>query len=76
MSDPVNHPPHYNFGKVECIDALESALTGLDGFEAYCTGAALKYLWRWKHKGGVEDLRKAEWYLKRLIEHKLPKAAS
>lgn len=65
--DPVNRPSHYTSGKVECIDAIEAATTGLTGAEAYHTGAALKYLWRWKHKNGVEDLRKARWHLDRLI---------
>jgi len=63
----VNHPEHYTAGKVECIDALEAATTGLEGLEAICTGNAIKYLWRWKHKNGVEDLKKARWYLNRLI---------
>ena len=66
--DNVNHPPHYTAGGVECIDAIESATTGLTGAEAYSTGAAIKYLWRWKKKNGIEDLQKARWYLDRLIE--------
>lgn len=65
--DKVNHPSHYTTGKVECIDALEAATTGLEGIEAVCTANAIKYLWRWKHKNGVEDLKKARWYLDRLI---------
>ena len=65
--DTVNHPGHYNQGKVECIDAIEAATTGLEGIEAVCTGNAIKYLWRWKQKNGVEDLRKAEWYINRLL---------
>ncbi len=71
MSDPVdnvNHPVHYTAGDIECIDAIESATTGLTGIEAYNTGAAIKYLWRWKRKNGVEDLQKAQWYINRLIE--------
>ena len=64
----VNHPPHYTAGKVECIDALESATTGLHGIEAVCTANAIKYLWRWKQKNGVEDLQKAKWYIERLIK--------
>lgn len=66
--DPVNHPAHYTAGKVECIDAIEAATTGLEGGLAYCTGCAIKYLWRWSRKGGVEDLRKARWYVDRLIK--------
>lgn len=65
MSDKVNHPPHYNAGGVECIDAIQAAL-GQAGFEGFCVGNALKYLWRWKHKGGVEDIEKAAWYLNHL----------
>lgn len=68
MSDMVNSPAHYTAGKVECIDALEAATTGLNGIEAVCTANAIKYLWRWKHKNGVEDLRKAQWYISKLIE--------
>lgn len=67
-TDMVNHPPHYTTGNIECIDAISSATTELKGEEAYCTGAAIKYLWRWKLKNGVEDLNKAKWYINRLIE--------
>lgn len=67
MLDPVNRPAHYTAGKVECIDAIDSATIGLTGGQAYSTGAAIKYLWRWSRKGGVEDLRKARWYIDRLI---------
>ncbi|HBR01553.1 MAG TPA: hypothetical protein DD738_02985 [Ruminiclostridium sp.] len=67
MSDNINHPPHYTAGKVECIDALEAATQGLSGIEAVCTANAIKYLWRWPRKGRVEDLKKAEWYIEKLI---------
>ena len=66
--DPVNHPPHYASGSVECIDAIESATEDLQGIEAVCTANALKYLWRWKKKGGVQSLEKAVWYINRLID--------
>jgi hypothetical protein len=65
--DSVNHPSHYTAGAVECIDAIEAATIGLTGGKAYATGAAIKYLWRWSMKNGVEDLRKASWYIDRLI---------
>ncbi|WP_254639724.1 DUF3310 domain-containing protein [Cohnella sp. GbtcB17] len=68
MSDNVNHPSHYTAGSIEAIDAIEAATTGLDGFEGMLTGNTIKYLWRWKRKNGVEDLRKAAWYLNRLIK--------
>lgn len=67
-NDLINSPQHYNAGKVECIDALEAATINLTGIQAFCTANAIKYLWRWKQKGGVEDLRKARWYLDKLIE--------
>lgn len=68
MADNVNHPAHYTAGGVECIDALKASTVGLTGIEAVCTANAIKYLWRWKHKNGVEDLKKAMWYIKRLIK--------
>lgn len=64
--DVVNHPKHYNQSGIECIDAIKAA-TG-DGFEFYLQGNILKYLWRYRYKNGAEDLKKAEWYLKKLIE--------
>ncbi|GMV19037.1 MAG: hypothetical protein AMXMBFR56_72610 [Polyangiaceae bacterium] len=67
--DAVHHPPHYTQGKVECIDALEAATVDLLGVEAVCTAAAIKYLWRWKRKNGAEDLKKARWYIERLLAH-------
>lgn len=68
--DPVNHPRHYTGGKIECIDAIEAATKGLEGYEAFLTGNVIKYMWRWKQKGGQEDLQKARWYLDRLITEK------
>lgn len=64
--DAVNHPLHYTAGGIECIEALKAATTGLQGIEAVCTANAIKYLWRWKHKNGVQDINKAIWYLERL----------
>ena len=64
--DTVNKPKHYA-GKVECIDAIESAVEGLEGIEAVCTANAIKYLYRWKKKNGVEDIKKAKWYIERLL---------
>lgn len=64
--DMVNKPPHYNNGNVECIDAIESALTP-EEFRGYCKGNALKYIWREKLKNGKEDIEKALWYLKRMV---------
>jgi len=69
--DNVNKPNHYRKGNVECIDAIKSA-TGI-GYEYYLQGNILKYVWRHKHKNGLEDLLKAEWYLKELIKVKKKK---
>ena len=65
--DNVSNPAHYQ-GKVECIDAIESAVEGLEGIEAVCTANVIKYVYRWKKKNGKEDLLKAQWYLNKLIE--------
>lgn len=67
MKDKVSHPVYYTQGGIECIDALAAATINLRGLEAVCTANAIKYLWRWKSKNGVEDLRKAKWYIDRLI---------
>lgn len=67
MVDMVNRPPHYTRGKIQAIDAIASAVLDLNGVESFCTANAIKYLWRWKAKGGVEDLRKARWYIDYLI---------
>lgn len=64
----VEHPPHYTAGGVECIDAIMAAVTGLTPQEAVCVANIIKYTWRFKHKNGKQDLQKAEWYIKRLIE--------
>lgn len=69
-TEMINHPVHYTAGKVECIDAIESATCDLTGIEAVCTANIIKYVWRWKLKNGVEDLEKASWYLQKLIEKK------
>ena len=66
--DNVNHPSHYTNGKYECIDILQDITKDLTGLEAVCTAHAVKYLWRWKYKNGVEDLKKANWYINKLIE--------
>ena len=63
--DMVNSPRHYNESGIECIDALEAMLG--DGFEPYLQGNISKYLWRYKYKNGLEDLKKAQWYLNKLI---------
>ena len=65
--DMVNKPPHYQSAEVECIDAIKAA-TG-DGFGYHLAGTIIKYIWRYQHKGNpVQDLKKARWYLDKLIE--------
>jgi len=66
MNDNVNKPKHYTQGKVECIDAIESATGGLLGIMAVCVGNIIKYVWRFALKNGIEDLDKADYYLQKL----------
>ena len=68
-NETVSHPSHYCQGKVECIDALEAATTGLQGIEAVCTANAIKYLWRQSRKNSIEDLKKCIWYVQYLIDY-------
>lgn len=65
-NDAVQHPSHYTQGGIECIEAIRASMTA-DGFCDYCKGNIIKYIWRWRDKGGVEDLRKASVYLGWLI---------
>ena len=63
MTDNVNYPPHYTKGKVECLEAIESALSFTE-FKGYCKGQVFKYVWREDHKAAnIEDLDKAMFYL-------------
>lgn len=66
MPDMVNKPPHYQ-GKVECIDAIEAAVATAPPVHAVFVANIFKYVWRYREKNGIEDLRKAMWYLDRLI---------
>lgn len=67
-ADNVNHPQHYQSKSgLETIDVIEAFTEGLVGGEATNTGNVLKYMCRWKSKNGLEDLKKARWYLDRLI---------
>ena len=71
MSDPdlIHRPPHYqsDTSDVECIDCIQAAMTP-EQFKGYLRGNAMKYLWRYEQKGGVEDLRKCHWYVLALIK--------
>ena len=66
--DNVNNPAHYNQAGIECLDAIAAA-TG-DGYEYYLQGNIIKYLWRYRYKNGIEDLKKAQFYLDRLVKEK------
>ena len=67
-ADNVNHPQHYQSKSgLETIDVIEAFTEDLVGGEATNTGNVLKYMCRWKSKNGLEDLKKARWYLDRLI---------
>lgn len=69
--DPmVSHPSHYQSATgLEAIDVIEAFTADLMGIEATDTGNVLKYMCRWKSKNGLQDLRKAKWYLEHLIRH-------
>lgn len=65
--DNINQPPHYNTGDIECIQAIQSSMTTRQ-FQGYLKGNVMKYIWRYEYKSKmVEDLKKANWYLERLI---------
>lgn len=68
-SDMVNHPSHYNSGKIEVIEMVTEIAKPYRGDVAVCIGNVVKYVARAPFKGTcMQDLRKAEWYLKRAIE--------
>jgi len=67
MHDSVNSPFHYSCSPIECIEAIEASMSP-EGFKGFLKGNCIKYLWRYQHKNGAEDLKKAQWYLSRLIE--------
>ena len=68
--DMINHPDHYQSANgLEVIDVIKEFTSGLEGIEATDTGNILKYICRWKKKNGIEDLKKAKWYLEHLIDN-------
>lgn len=66
VNDPVN-PNHYKTGGIETIEFMQAKLSP-EAFEGYLAGNVIKYITRYRHKNGVEDLKKGQWYLNRLIE--------
>lgn len=65
--DVVNHPSHYTSGKIEVIEIMEDQLTA-EEYRGYVKGQVIKYITRESRKNGLEDLKKAAWYLNRLIK--------
>lgn len=65
--DSVNNPEHYTAGGIECIEAIQSALTP-EEFRGFLKGNVMKYIWRERMKGGLESCKKAGWYQKKLVE--------
>lgn len=65
--DNVNHPPHYEAGKFECIDVMVET-QGVETVKGFCIGNAFKYIYRHSNKNGLEDVKKARWYLDKYIE--------
>lgn len=68
QEDNVNHPSHYTFGKIEVMDYIEDKLSDVE-CEGYFVGNIIKYVSRFRKKNGIEDLKKAQWYLNRLISN-------
>lgn len=68
QKDNVNHPSHYTFGKIEVMDYIEDKLSDVE-CEGYFVGNIIKYVSRFRKKNGIEDLKKAQWYLNRLISN-------
>jgi hypothetical protein len=65
--DNVEKPAHYNQSGIECIQAIEASMSK-DQFCGYLKGNTQKYIWRYENKNKIEDLKKAQWYLNKLIE--------
>lgn len=67
MNDCVNRPSHYETGKFECIEVMEET-QGVEAVKNFCICNAFKYLYRHANKNGLEDIKKARWYLDKYIE--------
>ncbi|WP_236586726.1 DUF3310 domain-containing protein [Proteus mirabilis] len=67
VKDNVNNPPHYASGDIECIDAIKASMTK-EAFLGYLKGNIQKYVWRYEKKiNPVQDLKKARWYMERMV---------
>lgn len=67
IKDVINCPAHYTQGNIECIEAMISAF-GKEKVMTFCQCNAFKYIWRFDKKNGIEDIKKAEWYLNKYKE--------
>lgn len=67
MNDKVNHPKHYNYGKIEVINFIDQVTKNYQSSLAYYIGNVIKYVSRAPFKNGLEDLKKAQWYLNRAV---------
>lgn len=67
MSSKVDHPEHYNFGKMETLDLIDNFSTP-EEYDGFLKGNIIKYLHRYNYKNGLEDLEKAQWYLNKLVD--------
>ena len=67
MNDPVTHPAHYCTGKYECIEVMTEVF-GVEAVQAFCRLNAFKYLFRSDRKNGIEDIKKARWYINKFID--------
>lgn len=67
MTDMVNHPSHYESGQFECIEVMEET-QGKEAVMDFCLCNAFKYLYRHRRKNGIEDIKKAKWYIEKYIE--------
>lgn len=65
--DPVNHPTHYETGKFECVDVMREAL-GDSAVKDFCIANSFKYIYRHRRKNGIEDIKKAKWYIDKYLE--------
>ena len=69
VPDCIINPPHYLVGGIETMDFIKAKLTS-EGFEGFCIGSIIQYVSRYRHKGGLDDLKKAEQVLQRIISVK------
>lgn len=67
INDNVNHPAHYETGKFECFDVMIET-QGKEAVLNFCICNAFKYIYRFRNKGGDEDIKKANWYLSKYLE--------